>query len=85
MRSFSFGFGTPCVGCDTAMMILMPLALCIPHLVEIGGAFMEMWREPGSTWKAKNDLTRDGLAALNLSIGPAGLEKKYVSKGLVDH
>ncbi|KIJ12477.1 hypothetical protein PAXINDRAFT_101193 [Paxillus involutus ATCC 200175] len=47
----SFGIDRTCLRPDTAMAILMPLALCIPHLVEIDGPFVKMWRESGSTWK----------------------------------
>ena len=30
---------------DTAKAILAPLMLCIPHLVQIDGSFMRMWKE----------------------------------------
>ena len=40
------------------MAILMPLTLSILHLVEIDGPLVKMWREPGSTWKAGNAITR---------------------------
>ena len=42
----SFGIGNMHMEPDTVMAILMPLTLCIPHLMEIDGAFVKMWREP---------------------------------------
>jgi len=51
-----------------AMAILMPLKLCIPHLVEIDGPLVKMWRELGSTWKASDvtlAITRDLLATVS--------------------
>ena len=44
----------------TAMLLMMQLTLCIPHLVEINGRSVEMWREPGSTWEV-SDLTKSFL------------------------
>ncbi len=73
LKSFGLKLGSVYMKPDTAMMIL---TVCIPHLVEIEAAFMNMWREEGSTWMA-NDLTRESLATYyNLVIGPTGLEKK---------
>jgi len=39
---------------DRVMAILMPLAPCIPHLVEIEALYMKVCKELGSTWKASN-------------------------------
>ena len=56
---------------DTAMAILMPLTLWIPHLVDIDGAFVETRREPAGIWKASDsEITRQLLAAYNVSIDP---------------
>ena len=63
------------VDSETAMAILMPLTLYIPHLVGIDGASVEMWREPGSAWKP-SDCTEELLAVYNLSIGPTGLVER---------
>jgi len=30
------------------------LTLCNPHLVEIDGPLVKMWREPGNAWKESN-------------------------------
>ena len=35
---------------NTAKVILIPLIPCIPHLVQIDGPFMKMWKE-GDSWK----------------------------------
>ena len=35
---------------NTAKVILIPLIPCIPHLVQIDGPFMKMWKE-GNSWK----------------------------------
>jgi hypothetical protein len=67
-RLRSFGIDQALLRPETAVAILMPLTVCIPHLVELDAPCVEMWRELGSRWKASETtlaITRDLLASVS--------------------